>query len=154
MVSKVRLGWSALQEKWFQEADEKAKSYSIFLYQHNWQLATGIIHRIVSTYLASLNISFNIKSFQNSSKHKHIQNQYWKRNTFELWRQVISDQNNIFILQIKCTTTVWIMTPFSHFRLQRFILKIHEGYLLNRIFCGIEAHCSVIKKSQNFTFAV
>ena len=46
------------------------------------------------------------------------------------------------------------LTPFSHFGLQRFILKIHEGYLLNHIFCGIEAQCKVIKKSQNFTFAL
>ena len=33
--------------------------------------------QIVSTYLAS--ISFNLKRFQNSSKHKYIQNQYWKK---------------------------------------------------------------------------
>ena len=66
-----------------------------------------IYHQIVSTYLASLNISFNLKVFQNSSKHKYILNQYWKRNKFELWRQVISDQNDVFILQRKCIIKGW-----------------------------------------------
>ena len=68
-----------------------------------------INHQIVSTYLAFLNISFNLKLFQNSSKHKYIQNQYWReeKNKFELWRQLISDQNDVFILQRKCITKRW-----------------------------------------------
>ena len=67
---------------------------------------------------------------------------------------IISDQNDIFILQRNCITkrsfsdtifTLW--SPASH---PENPWRLFE----NHIFFGIEAQCKVIKKSQNFKFAL